>query len=425
MAINPNLIEACRVTGFVQRHGEVCQEVADRVSCVIMFREPGTSAQGLIAENYSMKGFRIDTKSCNWGPMCGFVCADPRLSKPTATGGSYQQKNVDWTKDAIEGHIHEKWFGKPNAADVADWKANVMPIVISGARIEYLGQPNRAGERIIAANPVSGGGYRGISSKTFNDATGTVVLPWRLMPVSNASLPWLKDERGTSYGSNYFVLCVDNQAKVAFQQLYPAAAGPMKFKGLETILGLINPGTQARGFKACVTADYDLFSIWPSATDNMDPRHKVMGQLSRLGSGIKPSQVAAANNNPPVPGLLPGGVARLPVVDDRMKASGGTEHFRYGDVSGRIMAVKTMLNSAIQGEGRYSGGNAIHHNDECGNLALAKGSLQECLPLIVFFPHLGTYLIDSLADFKELVILAREKEHRVIAKTEWLQQARV
>jgi len=156
----------------------------------------------------------------------------------------------------------------------------------------------------------------------------------------------------------------------------------------------------------------------------MDPRHKVMGQLSRLGSGIKPSQVAAPNV-PRAPGLLPGGVARLPGVDDRLKASGGTEHFRYGDVRGRIMAVKTMLNSAIQGEGRYSGGNAIHHNDECGNLALAKGSLQECLPLIVFFPHLGTYLIDSLADFKELVILAREKEHRVIAKTEWLQQARV
>jgi hypothetical protein len=64
---------ACDLTGFVLEHCDAVESVANRTSCIISFRAPGKAAQGLIAEGYGMKGFRIDTKSCDWGPMCGFV----------------------------------------------------------------------------------------------------------------------------------------------------------------------------------------------------------------------------------------------------------------------------------------------------------------------------------------------------------------
>ena len=96
---------ACKKTGFVMAHAAPCESVAARMTCIILFREPGKPAEGLIADNYGMKGFRIDTKSCNWGPMRGFVCADPRLSKPKAAKSSYRTRNVEWTEEAIAGHI--------------------------------------------------------------------------------------------------------------------------------------------------------------------------------------------------------------------------------------------------------------------------------------------------------------------------------
>ncbi len=32
-------------------------------------------------ESYASKGFHVKSKSCNWGPMAGFVLSDPRFTK--------------------------------------------------------------------------------------------------------------------------------------------------------------------------------------------------------------------------------------------------------------------------------------------------------------------------------------------------------
>jgi hypothetical protein len=104
---------ACAKTGFVVQHAAACEDVAQNANSIILFREPGMMAQTLIAEGYSMKGFRIDTKSCNWGPMAGFVCADPNLTKDPA----YAARNKVWTSEALSGHIVEKFFGKVQDAE--------------------------------------------------------------------------------------------------------------------------------------------------------------------------------------------------------------------------------------------------------------------------------------------------------------------
>ena len=110
-------------------------------------------------------------------------------------------------------------------------------------------------------------------------------------------------------------------------------------------------------------------------------------------------------------------------VDTRLQQGGHREHHRFGDVSARILNTKVLLNTALQAVGGYQGGNAIHHNDEAGNFALAKGSLADCMPLIAFLPGTRGYrtvLVENLTDFKELVIFARDNNFQEIAKKDWL-----
>ena len=406
-------LNACAKTGFFLGHAKACEQVAEWTNCIILFREPGVMAEGLIAEHYSMKGFRIDTKSCNWGPMAGFVCADPRLTKDPVYAAA--DKNPKWTHEALSGHIVEKWFGK---VEDPEWKANVMPIAISKDRIEQLKARNVIHPRLDTGSAAS----KSVSADFVGESRapkGDTVLYWRLVPAGGADQWWLKD-RGQRQ-ANYYVLCVDTQGAKPFRQQYPDGVEPIRFKGHETILGLINPGTTERGFKACVTADYDLFAIWPGtgAEDRMARQHELMGDL---------------RDKMQTPAPLPGGVARMPGVDTRLQKGGHREHHRFGDVSARTMNVKVLLNSALQGRTGYQGGNAIHHNDEAGNFALAKGTLADCLPLIGFMPEsrtghhirsagFNTVLVETLADFRELVLYARSEGFREVVKPSWLGEA--
>jgi hypothetical protein len=406
----------CEKSGFELNDAYRAEEIATRLNCFILFREPGEMAGGLIKEGYGMKGFRIDTKSCTWGPMAGFVCMDPRLTKSR----EYVLRNKQWTHEALSGEINKKFFGD-NVTD-KDWVGDVAPIVISQERIQFLR------ERSVIRPRKEGNDLVGVSGSPERD----VVLPWRLIPVGTNERPlWLTNGNATP---EHHVLCID---RGNFKQQYPNQHGlvtptaPVMFAGYETVLGLCNPQTAARfGFKACVTADYDLFSIWPrltsSGVDLMDERHFAGATIAQL-KGAPQGKVMAS------------GVPRLLSIDQRLKKSGHQEHHRFGDVSARVMIVKTLLNSAFQ----RAVGNAVHHNDEAGNFALAKGSLKECLPIVAFTftisagshlngpvsqPQSGrgyTALVQTLDDFKTLVEAAREEGCSVVAKPEWLQQAGV
>jgi len=413
-------MRASEATGFFPAHAKKFEEVANISNCIILFREPGKMAAGLIAENYAMKGFRIDTKSCNWGPMAGFVCADPRFTKDqkyatdtVKPDGTIKEANPTWTGHALSGHVKPEFFGDVHDRD---WVADVMPIVISKKRIDYLTSTGT----IRPTMDRRGAGaidYVGVS----NPPGGKLDFHWRLLDATNAAAPWMKN--GADAAGHYHVLCIDKGSFPSFQQIYPRGVEPILFRGFQTVLGLTNPGSKSRGFKACVTADYDLFAIWEKSNPANDP----IGAVHGINQGIlnhprfaqspatqaQRAHILAGANGAP-------GVARLPGADDRLQAQGHREHYKYGDVSARIMKVKAMLNSALIGSGAYTGGNAVHHNDEQGNMALAKGSLQECLPVIGFIPGKGTVLVETSFDFKQLIAEARNLSFNVRVKDSWI-----
>ena len=78
-------VDACILTGIPELHAEAFKEVANRENCVIASRAVGKYATGLILEGYSSKGFHNKAKSCNWGPMAGFVLTDKRFTKVGGT----------------------------------------------------------------------------------------------------------------------------------------------------------------------------------------------------------------------------------------------------------------------------------------------------------------------------------------------------
>jgi len=67
--------------GFPKKVSDAFQKAADELNCVILSRVPGAAATTMIDEGYDLKPFYIHAKSCDWGPMAGFVCQLPAINK--------------------------------------------------------------------------------------------------------------------------------------------------------------------------------------------------------------------------------------------------------------------------------------------------------------------------------------------------------
>jgi hypothetical protein len=110
---------ALELVGMPVSHGRVFQRVANEEKAVIASRAVGKWATGLLLESYATKGFHNKAKSCPWGPMAGFVMADPRftknpdiegqrrdLVKAVKSGGSEAPLYItDERKKALEGAL--------------------------------------------------------------------------------------------------------------------------------------------------------------------------------------------------------------------------------------------------------------------------------------------------------------------------------
>ena len=96
-----NTFSACDRSGMPFEHAQCFQNIADFNSTIIASRSVGKWATGLIRESYASKGFHVKAKSCNWGPMAGFVMADPRFSKK-GTSQAAVTDQADKVRSAIE-----------------------------------------------------------------------------------------------------------------------------------------------------------------------------------------------------------------------------------------------------------------------------------------------------------------------------------
>lgn len=383
---------ACSRAGIPRSHGAAIREVADDTKTIVAIREVGRVCAGLIQEHYAMKGYRIHAKSCDWGPMAGLVCMDPRLNKDP---GRHTRGNFKENWEALVAHMPEGAVIRQN------WRAGVQPLVITQRRLGELVDQYGLTFRH------DGGDLRGTS------ASGGQSLRWRLISLAYADLVNLgliapdQARRGRySDRGAYFGIFVDEGAEGAFNapwhrfwQWYFPGAQPLRHprggQAYEWLMGMTNPETAHEGFKACTTGDYDLFAVWPRVDLRAQSR------------------------------LYPAGPSDgRPSVDRRPVQYAGQEFAQMGNITERVQYVAFQINDAVEGAG-YRGGFAVWHSDEAFNPHAR--SLVECFPMIVFLPNerwAGPWqrvaVLETIADLSALVVEAQRNNYYVDLPGPWM-----
>lgn len=396
--------QACDLTGYPVTHAHAIQRVANQMNHVIIFRAVGSHCTLLLEEGYATKGFRIDTKSCDWGPMRGFVCVDPRLSKGGLGKVAF---NTAATREAVTGAVREDAIGglgdgeeEENPANLPNsWKAGALPLVISRARYAELAASGLHGRAEL-------GHVVGIST----DASGNVKFPWRLIPMKickrvAAYAAACAGESECEVPDDSYGIFVD-KGKGFTQHVPPVlgAGGSIHVSGYEALLGLTNPGTQGYGYRACVTGDYDLFAVWPREEDQ-----------------------ERGHPRPVLVGSQPWDQRTVSAVGNRENAH-HYQHYQLGNITRRIRLIKVMLNSALQSgdSGKYTGGMMVHHSDEIGNPSPGlRKTLDESFPLLTFIPDLPPRAVENRPDFKEMAALCRRRHYFLDLREEWREDATI
>ena len=307
MAIIRDKGEVVALTGIPISHMQAFQIVANATKCLIMSRAVGIACTGLIEEGYSSKGFHVKAKSCDWGPMAGFVLADPNLTK--RVGESEKQK---------EDLVHA----------IQDWGATTTPLYISEARrCELLarGKIRRIGgadgAEVVSAQPGSkNSDGAGRSSVKF--AYRLVRTPGNKLVNAPAPVMW------------------------AVHYLDPSQAVHVGGGGGDGshVRAMVNPaglGGRAPGVRGALTGDYDLFTV-ATHRDKYQP-----GGATDRGKDARMISVRGLEAN----------------IKGKAKDVG--EDIHLGNISGRLRELRGSLNAAFLLAG-YQGGNMVHHSDEAG-----------------------------------------------------------
>lgn len=324
---------ALQVVGMPPAHAPAFMQVATSQSCVISSRELGLVGTGLAEEGYDSKGFRIKSKTCDFGPMAGFVCTNPNYSKRGVAYAPTQQRDIN---HALKDDDH------------VGWKGSTEHICISEARLNWL----RAEPSVNVA-----------TAPLLRDGSA---LYGRIAAPAPVTYVLRRQPHALTHETLWHLYTVGKEAEL--QRVIGSAALQLQpWDTLKTSLALapiealVNPyPAYPRGhYKNCVCGDYDLFAVWPRRKD-YDPA----GEDRRI-AGMLPGQ-GAANR------------------DARNNQIFKWEDKRLGNISNRVHLVAQLINSALPGVPGAVGGrrDMVHHSDEAGRPMVTEVEL----PVIAFIP---------------------------------------
>lgn len=223
---------ACEKSGMPPAHARSFQRVADDIDCVISSRSVGVYATGLLLESYATKGFHVKAKSCNWGPMSGFVLSDPRFTKRGVS------------PEAREGQRRDV-----HSAIVSE-DAGETPVYISEERrreVEARGWMTRAGG-------------------TINEMQYTAVPPGgeKMRFVLRRMLDGVPGARGKQMWAVFY-----GAAETALPSSPAAPNRPKAAGALLPVMAMVDPhcpGAVRQTYRAAMTGDYDLWAVFPRAS---------------------------------------------------------------------------------------------------------------------------------------------------------------
>ena len=366
--------------GMPTRHKQAFLTTAAAERCVIMVRATGPTCHGLLDEGYDTKGYRIHGKSCDWGPMAGFVMRDPRLNKYGNTKAGF---NRDKHREAID--LDHEGQG---------WKASTTPLKISQRRVDWLIQ----------------GGYIQVQPKGNDRLDGHAHHPTGIAFYYSL----IRDAADPQLYGVYF----DN-TQIGKRWIQEKGSAVVKYhpkwgSSYEPMLAMTNPigyGLHAtENYKNAITGDYDLFAVWPFVGGAKGYNANPYGDDHRPLGTVKGSVGAAERAN----------VDRLErefTESGQGAAAGGAfVHGRHGsgtklgNITPRIYMICQLINSIV---GRH----VLWHSDEA-----ARPFLDDVdLPVMAYTPA-GNYIgIENIIDFKAFIAYCDAEGIKVTLSNAWAQ----
>lgn len=277
--------------GFPLKVSRAFQKTADELNCVIWSRVPGKACTTLIDEGYNLKPFYVHGKSCNWGPMAGFVCQLPALNKG---GASKMDYNLKEHKNSLKWLAEIKKREKNEPDKVAG--SLFLPLVISDARKQELIDKDFLPNHKAIGNDV----IVGIAQ----DSNETVAVEYLMKKQAAPSNLWniyhrniyiKQKDRYVNYltknrdsfsidqddAADYEASIRDSIRSEALPNQTQINAELAQLLGTLNLNPLINNGLtqfyavngiqspylayrdEANRYKNAVSGDYDLFAVWP------------------------------------------------------------------------------------------------------------------------------------------------------------------
>lgn len=312
-----NTLAACEKSGMPLAHAKCFQRVANETNCVIASRSVGKYATGLILENYTSKGFHVKAKSCNWGPMAGFVLSDPRFTKRGASPAARESQRKD---------VHAAVFAE---------HAGEMQVFISDERrkdLERMGCMRRAGgtinEMVYEAESPDHNSMHFVLRRVMEGPGARGVQLWAVF-----------------YGAGETALPAT-----------PLAANRPVGGNLLPVMALVDPHCAPEvqnTYRAAMTGDYDLWAVFPP-TAQFQPRGIDQRPVPSSDRFAVPMSTFGQYEDPHMGNIT----ARLAEIKNRLNAAihaagyTGGEMVHHGDEAGRpsVTAVELEFIAFVPGE---------------------------------------------------------------------------
>jgi hypothetical protein len=467
-------IEDLRKQGFPLKMVKVFLETADNLDCIVMSRTPEGPTTTLIDDGYDLKGFEIKSKSCNWGPMAGFLCKLPPFNKVGFDKIKYNYGYLvgfytKWTSNSgTDKRTYEQLFQpiritEERKKELFTDKDNIFGLgkkdedyIVIGddlvygycsnlkkntVKIEYLLQKDprnnlwKMFHGIIQCFNGQWAVYNGEEQPIFfaekDSSIQTLITMGKIGGEFQLTEP-VKNQINTFRNKNQ----LDDLKPFIFRPIegavnphppYPREVENKTLPGIGTkeVPKKIIEGPD--NYKNCVTGDYDLFACWPKS----DYSWKEMLRQSELKFKSKNIE---AEGSLLIIGLKPKKTSNQLLVEFILgvPALNNLEHADYGNTNNLTMMAAGMLNSLAgliyESKDKPKVPNKAFHSDEGGRPLITDIDF----PVSCFLPkdlltktnathdNFRKGMIENASDFIDMISFCNLNNYKITLSHGWL-----
>lgn len=431
--------KAVDLCGFVQAHGDAFAHIAKTQDVVIMSRAVNVLSTGLLQQGYAAKGFHIKAKSCNFGPMAGFVCLEPLFSKNGSKGVDSQFKNnkkslqagckekqIQITKERLQELVNLKKIKiVPTEKDQPLYKIEAIGDLPDGVKdVKYIARLNKSGQLELFIDIKATANPKKWYTLNGSKLEGPAVIDKEEYPVYGlTNPPGCEKDFGVqpknylaAVAADYDLFCLCPRRGTS-NDTPEQTKRPMRTEALltESQLEMLNPPSD----KYKSEEERKKRIVDPSVLDPLldvlsdisaHNRKKLLEALLKQNDikkevqDIKPAELSKDENKTKfterlrklTSALIPSNKIKIFHNEAKSCLANLQEMEHTGNITSIGQTIKTLLNKEVTSRG-YSGGNVVMHSDEAGNPFSEKPDY----PLLAFVPNEDVYAIEDAKELQE------------------------